>query len=63
MEHACNPRTQEAEAGGSGVQSHPWVHREFEANLNDMRSFIKKRKYGLVDWGMWLNGRAACARP
>lgn len=38
-------------------------NREFEANLNDMKSFIKKRKYGLVDWGTWLNGSPACARP
>ena len=25
------PSTQEVEAGGSGVQGHPWPHNEFEA--------------------------------
>lgn len=39
--HTWNPRTQEAEAGASGVQSHPWPQSKLEASLNDMRPYLK----------------------
>lgn len=39
--HTWNARTQEAEAGASGVQSHPGPHSKLEANLNGMRPCLK----------------------
>lgn len=35
---ACNPSTLAVDAGGLGVQSHPQLHRKFEAILGHMRS-------------------------
>lgn len=29
--HACDPNTQEVEAGASRVQGHPWIHTQFQA--------------------------------
>lgn len=33
----CIPNTEEVEAGGAEVQSHPWLHQEFKANLGCLR--------------------------
>lgn len=33
----CDPSTQEAKAGGQGVQGHPLLHKLFEAILGYMR--------------------------
>ena len=41
MVHICHPSTWEMEAGGSGVQGHPWLHSEFEASLGYMRPCLK----------------------
>lgn len=35
---ACNPDTKEAEARGSGVQSHSQLHGKFKASLGYIRS-------------------------
>lgn len=35
--NTCNPSTWEVEAGGSEVEGHPWLHKEFEAGLGYMR--------------------------
>lgn len=35
--YACNPNTQEVEAGGPGVQDHPWQHKGFETTLCNLR--------------------------
>jgi hypothetical protein len=32
--YTTNLSTRKAEAGTSGVQSHPWVHSKFEATLD-----------------------------
>ena len=40
---ACNPSPWEVQAGGSEVQSHPQVHRQFVVSL-DMREREKKRR-------------------
>lgn len=37
MTHTCNPSTCEVEAGGSGVQSQPWIHNTLEASLDYMK--------------------------
>lgn len=39
--HTWNARTQEAEAGPSRVQRHPWPHSKLEASLNGMRPYLK----------------------
>lgn len=39
--HACNPSIQKVEAGGSGVQDHPWLT---DASLNHRRPCLKKIK-------------------
>lgn len=39
LECTCNPSAQVVEAGGSEVQSHPWLlQSESEANLGDPTS-------------------------
>lgn len=42
--HTCSLGTMEEEAGGLAVQSHTWLHREFEASLEYMRSCLEKPK-------------------
>lgn len=42
--HACDHSTCETEAGGSQVQPHPHLHKEFEASLSYMRSYLEKQK-------------------
>lgn len=37
MTHTCNPSSCEVEAGGSGVQSQPWIHNTLEASLDYMK--------------------------
>lgn len=64
--HAWNARTQEAEAGASGVQSHPWPHSKLEANLNGMRPYLKtkrrkgKGERGREKWGGKEGGSHCC---
>jgi hypothetical protein len=42
--HICHPSTQEAEAGGSDVQGHPWFHHsEFEASVGYRRPCLKDK--------------------
>jgi hypothetical protein len=38
----CIPDTGEAEVGGSGIQSQPWLHSRFVANLSHMDPDSKK---------------------
>lgn len=38
--HACHPSHQEAEAGGSRVQGHPWLHSKLEGSLGYSRPCI-----------------------
>lgn len=45
--HTCNLSSQEVEAAGSGVQGHPWLHKEFENNLGYMRLCLKKKKQNM----------------
>lgn len=42
--HTCNPSPGEAEAGGSRIQSHPQLHREFEAGLGCELPCLKEEK-------------------
>ena len=42
--HIFNPSIWEVEARGSGVQGQPLILCEFEANLNYMRTYLKKRR-------------------
>lgn len=42
--HPCNTCTPEAEAGGSEVQSQPWLHSESEASLGYVRSCPNLKK-------------------
>lgn len=37
---ACNPSTWEVQAGGSRVQSHPWLCGEFEDSLSHMCNLV-----------------------
>lgn len=37
MTHTYNPSTCEVEAGGSGIQSQPWIHNTLEASLGYMK--------------------------
>ena len=42
--HTCNPRNvagDGTEAGGVGVQGHPWICSEFEANQDYIKPYIK----------------------
>lgn len=49
MTHACNPRTQEKEeAGESGVQYQPQLHRELDVSLGFMRLCVEKQNFYLV---------------
>jgi hypothetical protein len=32
--YTCNPRTEEAEAGRSGVSGHPELHSKFQTSLS-----------------------------
>jgi hypothetical protein len=41
---ACDSSTWEVEAGGSGVQSYPHLHRASEARLGYVRLCLKKMK-------------------
>lgn len=36
----CNPFSEEGEAWGQEVQSHPWLHKEFDASLGYLRSYL-----------------------
>lgn len=42
--HTCNLGTMEEEAGDLAVQGHTWLHSEFEASLEHMRSCLEKPK-------------------
>lgn len=42
--HAFNPSTQETEAGESGVQGQPQLHRDFETRLSCVRPYLIKLK-------------------
>jgi hypothetical protein len=44
----CNLSTQEAEAGGSGVQGQPQLHSEFEDGLEYIRSYIQNEDNRIV---------------
>ena len=50
---ACDPHTQEVEAGGSGVQGHSQLHSEFQKSLGHMKSCLKNRTRAgeLPQWG------------
>lgn len=41
--HACNPCTQEAEAGGQAVQGHNWLHSKFKTSLGYVRPCLKQQ--------------------
>jgi len=43
-EHTCNAGTQEVEARGSEVQSHPWLQMEFSASLSPMRPCLRRKE-------------------
>jgi hypothetical protein len=38
--HTCNPSTQEAEAGGSGVGVQPGLHRETLSQTNNKNIYV-----------------------
>lgn len=40
--HNCSPT--EVEAGGAGIQAHPWLHGELDAGLGYTRSCLRKEK-------------------
>lgn len=42
--HVCNTSTQEIEAEGLEVQSHPQLGREFKAFLSSLRPYLKNKK-------------------
>lgn len=44
MECTGRPSIQEVEAGGSGVQSQPWLHRQFEVSMGYTRLCLKELK-------------------
>jgi hypothetical protein len=51
--HACNPSTQEVEAGGSRVSGQPGLHIDFEANLGYIaRFFLKTGKKPIIFYHM-----------
>jgi hypothetical protein len=54
MVHICNPSTQEAEAGGLGVESHPGLHNVFKMGLTYIAyiSKIKERAGEMDIWAM-----------
>lgn len=43
MIHICNLSIQEVKAEISVLQSHPWLHDEFKANLDCMTTCLKKQ--------------------
>lgn len=45
----CDPRIQEAEAAGSGIQGHPQLQEELEASLGYVRAFWER--WGFVEKG------------
>lgn len=45
--HVCNPRTQEVETGGSGVQGHLWLHGGFETSLGYLSAYVS------FPWTLW----------
>lgn len=43
--HTCNLHTQEeVEAGGSEVQSHPWLYKQLETSLGYGKNFSLKQE-------------------
>lgn len=44
MTHTCNPSTCEVEAGGSGVQSQPWIHETLSMNKGREGQRKKEKK-------------------
>lgn len=38
--HSCNSSTMEVEAGGSGIQDYPHLHREFEVSLTTKDPYL-----------------------
>lgn len=59
--HTCDPRTQEAEAGGSGVQGSLKLCSEFdpEASPKYMRSYLRETKKERKGGGGTLASAAA----
>lgn len=40
----CYLRVQKVESEESGVQGHPWVHSKFNANLGNMKPYLKQNQ-------------------
>lgn len=63
LAHTNKPRTQEAEAGRSGVKSCPWLHREFEASLGYMRACFKTKTVVIFEWVVLVKGVGGKIKP
>ena len=50
MAHVCHPMPREVKTGGSGIQLHSWLHREFKVNLGYKRPCLKNSKEGKVKY-------------
>jgi hypothetical protein len=44
VEHTCNPRPRDTEAGELGVEGQPWLHSELEVSLGYLRPCHKTTK-------------------
>jgi hypothetical protein len=62
MAYACNPSTQEVEAGGSKVQANHGLHSEFQSSLSNLMRACLKRPV-TRDIAQWYHACLACSRP
>lgn len=59
--HVCNRGPWEDEARGSGVQDHPWLHRELEVKVGYWRSCVQRKGKGThgVSGSLMVGGGSA----
>jgi hypothetical protein len=61
--HPVTPAFKEEVAGASGVQGHPWLHSEFEANPTYERPVLKNGSKGETgEMVQWLGALSALAK-